>query len=86
MRNKVFVLIISIIAGIILGGYLGELLGLILPEGAVKTFFTRSLNIGFEEIKINLGAMSLSFGFMIKFNFLSALALFIVVYYFKWWI
>ncbi len=86
MRGKVGVLIVAIIAGLVVGSYIGQLLGTILPDGAVKTFFTSSVEFGCDEIKISLGAMTIKFGLLFRFNFVSLLALFVVIYYFKWWI
>ncbi len=83
-RSAGFIFLVLLIA-IIIGGYIGELLALILPEGGVKTFFLRSVEFGFETITINLAIIKFSFGLILRFNFASLLALAVVVYYFRWW-
>jgi hypothetical protein len=80
----------------IIGGFIGEMIGSYLPEGAVKTLFIRSLDIGIgqrgmsvndiqEPIFINLFSVSLAFGLLIKINFVSLLMIILVIIYFKWW-
>lgn len=75
---------------------MGELIGSYLPDGAVKTLFLKSLDIGLgqrgvtvndiqEPIYINLYSVSLAFGFLIKINFVSLLMIILVIIYFKWW-
>lgn len=80
----------------IVGGFLGQLIGEYLPEGAVKTLFVKSMDIGIgqrgvsvneiqEPIYINLYSISLAFGLLIKINFVSLLMIILVIIYFKWW-
>ena len=75
---------------------MGQLIGEYLPEGAVKTLFVKSLDIGLgqrgltvndiqEPIYINLYSISFAFGLMIKINFVSLLMIILVIIYFKWW-
>ena len=65
-------------------------------EGAVKTLFVKSMDIGIgqrgvsvnevqEPIYINLYSISLAFGLLIKINFVSLLMIILVIIYFKWW-
>jgi len=80
----------------IVGGFLGQLIGEYLPDGAVKTLFVKSMDIGIgqrgvsvneiqEPIYINLYSISLAFGLLIKINFVSLLMIILVIIYFKWW-
>ncbi|UCC80593.1 MAG: DUF4321 domain-containing protein [Candidatus Zixiibacteriota bacterium] len=97
MKNRELTfLIVALTLASVLGGFLGELIGEYLPEGAVKTLFKESLEIGlgergvrFNEIQepfyINLYSISLAFGLLIKLNFVSVLAVIFVIIYFKWW-
>ena len=89
-------LIIALILASVLGGFLGELIGEYLPNGAVKTLFQNSLEIGIgnrgvtmnqiqEPIYINLYSISFAFGLLIKLNFVSVLAVILVIIYYKWW-
>lgn len=97
MRDKeIRFVIFSLVLAAILGGFLGQLIGEYLPEGAVKTLFVKSLDIGIgqrgvtvnelqEPIYINLYSISLAFGLLIKINFVSILMIILVIIYFKWW-
>jgi hypothetical protein len=89
-------IIISLILASIIGGFLGQLIGEYLPDGAVKTLFMRSMDIGIgqrgltantiqEPISINLFSIALTFGLIIKINFVSLLMVILVIIYFKWW-
>lgn len=89
-------LIVSLILATVLGGFLGQLIGDYLPDGAVKTLFQKNLEIGIgkrgitvneiqEPIYINLYSISLAFGLLIKINFVSVLMVILVIIYFKWW-
>lgn len=89
-------LIVSLVLATVLGGFLGQLIGDYLPDGAVKTLFQKNLEIGIgkrgitvneiqEPIYINLYSISLAFGLLIKINFVSVLMVILVIIYFKWW-
>jgi len=94
--REVKFLIVSLILAAVLGGFLGTFIGTYLPDGAVKTLFMESLEIGIGDrgIKFNtiqnpfyvdLFSISLSFGLLIKINFVSVLMVILVIIYFKWW-
>ena len=97
MKSKdVTFLIVALLLAAVLGGFLGELIGTYLPDGAVKTLFEKSLEIGIgkrgittdelqEPIYINLYSISMAFGFLIKINFVSVLMVILVIVYFRWW-
>jgi len=89
-------IIFSLLFATITGGFIGQLIGEYLPDGAVKTLFVNSLDIGIgrrgvsvneiqEPIYINLFSVSLAFGLLIKINFVSLLLIILVIIYFKWW-
>ena len=86
MKGKeITFLIIALVLGAVVGGLLGEIIGSFLPEGAVKTLFEKSLNIGFEPITFELYAISFTIGLLVKINFVSILFIILVVIYFRWW-
>jgi len=89
-------IVFSLLFAAIMGGFIGQLIGEYLPDGAVKTLFVNSLDIGIgqrgltvnevqEPIYINLFSISLAFGLLIKINFVSLLLIILVIIYFKWW-
>lgn len=94
-RELTFI-IVALILATVFGGFLGQLIGDYLPEGAVKTLFQKNLEIGIgdrgilvnkiqEPININLYSISFAFGLLIRINFVSVLLVILVIIYFRWW-
>ena len=83
-RELTFI-IVALLLGAILGGFVGELIGSFLPEGAAKTLFTKSVNIGFETTRVQLYSLSFTIGLTFKINFMSVLIVLLVIIYFRWW-
>ena len=84
-RREVSFLVVSLVLGAILGGLVGELIGSYIPEGAVKTLFMESFDIGFEPTTVKLYAITFTLGLMFKINFVSVITVLLVLAYFKWW-
>lgn len=84
-KREVAFLTVALILGAVIGGLLGELIGSFLPEGAVKTLFVQSIDIGIKNFTTELYALTLTFGLMIKINFVSVLMIIFVIVYFRWW-
>lgn len=86
MRGKeVTFLTVSLIVAVICGGFLGELVGSFLPQGAVKTLFERNVQFGFDQLTVDIYAIRFTVGLMFKINFISILAVVFVVVYFRYW-
>jgi len=85
-RKKFAVVLLAVIVGLIAGALITELLRFILPIGVVKTFFMKEVAFGLRTLTIDLALLELTFGFKLRFNFVSLVAIGITVYYFKWWI
>ncbi|MFO7840619.1 MAG: DUF4321 domain-containing protein [Fidelibacterota bacterium] len=62
-----------ILIAAIIGGALGHLFASLLPEGAVKDFFSVNFPIGFNTFTLNLYFIELTLGFRIHINFLSVI-------------
>ncbi|MEA1980054.1 MAG: DUF4321 domain-containing protein [candidate division Zixibacteria bacterium] len=84
-RREVIFVVTSLILGAVIGGLIGEAIGTYLPPSAAKTLFTMSKEIGVNTFRIDFYAIALTFGLMIKINFMSVLFVLLVVVYFKWW-
>jgi hypothetical protein len=94
MKERNFLtLVLVVIVGILIGSYLGTLIGLI-PGGpnVVKTFFTYnfiSFGIGDfvnnKPLLIDLDAIKFQLGFQLKFNLLSIIGIFVSLYFFRWY-
>lgn len=84
-RREVVFITVALILGAVIGGLLGEVIATYLPDGAAKTLFSKSIEIGFQTLKVDFYAISFTVGLMLKINLLSALAVILVMIYFRWW-
>ena len=75
----------ALILAAVLGGLVGEMIGSFLPDGAVRFLFERSVEIGFESLHLDIYTINLTFGLMIKLNFVSVLLVLLVIIYYRWW-
>ncbi len=83
--REVMFITVALILGAVIGGLLGEIIATYLPDGAAKTLFSKSIEIGFQTLKVDFYAISFTVGLMLKINLLSALAVILVMIYFRWW-
>jgi hypothetical protein len=68
-------LMVLAISGIV-GNIVGVFLGALLPEGALHDLLSKSLVLGFDPpLSINLWIVAFSFGFLVKLNFCSFIAM-----------
>jgi hypothetical protein len=76
------------------GGLVGELAGSFVPEGTMKTLFTKHITIGIgkevaleevDPIRVDLYAIALVLGFTIRINLVSVLFVLLLFTYFRWW-
>jgi hypothetical protein len=78
-------MVVVLVLAAVIGGLIGDIVGSFLPEGAVKTLFEKSIDIGLKPFAWELYAISLTFGLMIKINFVSILMIILGIAYFRWW-
>ncbi|MDF1544394.1 MAG: DUF4321 domain-containing protein [bacterium] len=84
-RRELTFVVVALILGAIVGGLVGDIIGTFLPASAAKTLFTKSLEVGFNTIKVDFYAIAFTIGLTIKINFMSILFILLVLIYFKWW-
>jgi len=84
-KRELTFIIVALLLGAILGGFVGELVGSFLPPGAAKTLFTKSLKVGFETMRVEFYSISFTIGIMFKINFMSVLGVLLIIMYFRWW-
>jgi hypothetical protein len=84
-RREVIFITTALILGAVIGGVVGDVIATFLPPGAAKTLFSKSIQIGIDATRIDLYAISITFGLMVKINFVSVLTVILVIVYFRWW-
>lgn len=85
MNRRELVFLVALLLAAVIGGLFGDIIGTYLPDGAAKTLFTKSIQIGFSPTQVEFFAISFTIGLMFKINFVSALFVILVVVYFRWW-
>ena len=85
MRKKsVGWILIVILLGALAGSALGEVLGLVLPQGVVREFFLRSAEFGIGPTTLNLIVLTFTLGFSLKLNVIGVLGMVLVAYFLRW--
>ncbi|MAG21436.1 MAG: DUF4321 domain-containing protein [Candidatus Marinimicrobia bacterium] len=91
-RRQVKVIVLILFAGAMIGTYIGELLGFVLPEGVVRQFFLQSVEFslgglfggGDDALSLNLGVLTLILGLKIKLNFAGIFGLGMAYYFLRY--
>lgn len=85
-RNKSLGFIILIlVVGALVGSALGEVIGLVLPDGVVKQAFIRSVQGTAGPATIDLLFFSITFGCAIKLNVIGVVGIIIAAYLVRWY-
>jgi len=84
LRKNIGLTIFIFLAGILIGTLIGDILGLLLPYGAVKRVMIYSFQIGFHPVTIDLHIIMLTLGFMFKINLFGVIGILILGYILKW--
>lgn len=84
-RRELTFLIVGLILAAVVGGLVGDIIGSFLPPSAAKTIFSKSYPIGLDTTRIDFYSFSFTVGLMFKINAMSALAMLLVIAYFRWW-
>jgi len=84
MSKGAGVTLLMILLGGILGGYVGELLGLVVPSGFLHDLFMKGFSLGFDSpIILDLRVIVLTFGFKIFLNLFGVVGMIAGLYYSK---
>jgi len=84
-RSELGYVVLGVLLAGIVGGLVGEIIGSFLPDGAAKTLFLTSFPVGFKPFTLQLYSITVDFGIMFNFNFVSVLMMIFVLAYFRWW-
>lgn len=83
-RSVGFVFLVIFI-GALIGTAIGEVLGVLLPQGVVREFFLRSATPEFGPATLNLHLFAITLGFSFKFNVIGILGVGIAAYILRWY-
>jgi len=84
-RKSVGAVLLILIFGALIGSTLGEVIGMVLPDGVIKEFFIKSIKLGFDAGTLDLELISLTFGFRIKLNIISILGIALAAHILRWY-
>lgn len=84
-RQELVFIIMALLLGAVIGGLIGDIVGTYLPDGAAKTLFSKSIEVGFKTFDVDFYSIAFTIGLMVKINFMSILVVILVIIYFRWW-
>lgn len=84
-KRPLAILIVFLFLGAMIGSALGQLVALLLPDGVVKQFFTRSATIGFKPFTVDLGFISFTLGFTFILNVIGIVGIAFAAYLLRWY-
>ncbi|RKX70637.1 hypothetical protein DRP53_04380 [candidate division WOR-3 bacterium] len=78
-RTKGFI-ILAIFLGGVIGSAATYIFGGLFPPGPVRSFFFKSLRIGFSHLSLSLGFISLKLSLWFEVSFLTIIGVFVMIY------
>ncbi len=83
-RKNPWIFVFIIILGAIVGSAIGHILGLVLPEGAVKQVFLKSISVGIPEFHLSLAIIGITFGLTLNINLITIIGIILMAYILRW--
>jgi hypothetical protein len=85
-KRSIFIILLTLLCGCIIGTALSDLFYLILPDGVVKQFFLKSTSIGWGDSNawIDFNIIKFKTGFYIKVSVLSLIGMMISWYFLRY--
>jgi hypothetical protein len=84
LRKRFGVAVTVIILGAMLGSAFGQIIGKVLPMGPVKSFFLKSVPVGFRTVHVDLAVFTFDIGFMLRLNIISIVGVVVLAYLLRW--
>ncbi|MCA9744144.1 hypothetical protein KC734_21585 [candidate division KSB1 bacterium] len=84
-RHRLGKIILVILLGALAGTLLGELIGLVLPDGVVKDFFIAHWDLVLGPGTLNVVLFSITLGFTLKVNLIGFIGIGIAIYVLRWY-
>ncbi len=84
-KKNIWILLLLVLVGALLGNVLGEILRAISPEGPVRNIFTEGFHIGITPpVTLDLRIITFTIGFSIRANLLTLLGSILGIYIYKY--
>jgi hypothetical protein len=74
-----------VLIGAMIGGFIGELMKLGLPDGVVKDVFLRAVTLSFGPLPIDLLVFNFVIGMSVKINIIGAVGFLVAYYMLRYW-
>lgn len=85
-RRPIAIVTLIVFLGIVVGTVVGEVIGILLPEGKViRDVFVNATDLQVGPVHINMVVFSLTFGFSLRVNLMSAIGIFVVFLLLRWY-
>ena len=81
--KNLFMGIIVIVVGALLGSFIWGFLGHAFPDGIIYDLFSKEISAGLSPTTLDLRVLELTFGCLLKFNVPSVLGILFSAYIFK---
>jgi hypothetical protein len=78
-------LVLILFLGLIVGSAIGKMMGVLMPPGAVRSFFVEGLDYAFGPLTLNLVVATITLGFSIDVNVMSVLGVIILAQLLRWY-
>ena len=83
MGKNVVWFVFVIVVGALLGSFLGNLLGLIMPHGTIRNLFIQEVTAGLNPATLDLRIVVLTLGCVFRINFMAILGIVAAAIIFK---
>jgi len=84
-RFSLLMVIAVVLIGAMIGGFIGELMKLGLPDGVVKDVFLRAVTLSFGPLPIDLLVFNFVIGMSVKINIIGAVGFLVAYYMLRYW-
>jgi hypothetical protein len=78
-------LVLILLLGLMIGTAVGKMLGVILPEGAVRSFFVEGLHYVFGPLTLNFVVASIKLEFTLDINVMGVLGVILLAQLLRWY-
>jgi hypothetical protein len=78
-------LVLILVLGLLMGTAAGKMLGVILPDGAVRSFFVEGLHYVFGPLTLNFVVAAIEFKFSIDVNVMGVLGVIVLAQLLRWY-